>query len=59
MVEISFEVHEIGAGEVEEEIGGFGVEFPERVSCAPEGVLFVNPFAFFLVLLYGIGLDGE
>lgn len=51
MVEISFEVHEVGAREVEEEIGGFGVELPERVSRAPERVLFVHPFAFFLVLL--------
>lgn len=51
MVEVAFEDDEVGFGEVEEEVGGFFVQGPEGVAGAPEGVLFVHPFAFFFVLL--------
>ena len=42
MVEVSFEVDQVGFREVEEEIGSFGVEVPVAESGAPEGVLFVD-----------------
>lgn len=53
MVEITLEVHEIRAGEVKEEIRGLRRQFPEGVTGAPERVLLVDPFPFFLVLLRG------
>lgn len=42
VVEVSLEEHQVGFREVEEEIGGFGVEVPVAEPGTPEGVLFVN-----------------
>ena len=42
MVEVSLVVNQVGFREVEEEIGGFGVEVPVAEPGAPEGVLFVD-----------------
>ena len=42
VVEVSLEEDQVGFREVEEEIGGFGVEVPVAEPGTPEGVLFVN-----------------
>ena len=42
MVEVSLEVDQVGLGEVQEEIGSFGVEVPVAESGTPERVLFVD-----------------
>jgi hypothetical protein len=51
VIEVAFEDDEVGLGEVKEEIGSFGVKFPESVSCAPERMLFVDPYSVFFVFL--------
>ena len=51
VVEVALEDDEIGAREVEEQIGSLVVELPEGVTRAPEGVLLVHPLALLLVLL--------
>lgn len=60
MVQVTLEIDEIGAREVEEEIGSFRMKVPEGVSSAPERMLFVYPFALFFVLLKinnGVNMD--
>lgn len=51
MVEISLEDDKVRGGEVEEEIGGLGLDVPEGVAGDPERVLLVDPLALGLVLL--------
>jgi hypothetical protein len=51
VIEVAFEDDEVRLGEVKEEIGSFGVEFPESISCAPERMLFVDPYSVFFVFL--------
>ena len=51
MVEVTLEDDKVGTRKVEEEIGSFIVELPEREASAPEGVLLIHPLLLLLVLL--------
>jgi hypothetical protein len=51
VIKISLENNQIRTREVKEQIGSLGVEIPEGVTSAPERMLLIDPFAFFLVLL--------
>ena len=51
MVQVALEDDEVRAREVEEQIGRFIVELPEREAGAPERMLLVHPLARLLVLL--------
>lgn len=52
VVQITLEDDEVRAREVEEQIRSFVVQLPEREAGAPERMLFVDPLALLLVLLY-------
>ena len=51
MVQIALEEHEIRARKVQEQIWCLAMQIPIGVSSAPERMLLVHPFPFFLVLL--------
>ena len=46
---------------MQEKVRRFAMQLPERVASAPEWMLFIDPFAFFLVLLvenWSVCIDG-
>ena len=52
MVQIALENNEVRLAEVEEQIWGLGLEVPEGIPGAPEGMLLISPDTLPLVLLH-------
>jgi hypothetical protein len=57
MIQVAFEDHQIRTRQVQEEVGSLRVKVPERMTRAPKGVLFIEPFTFAFVLLDGHDLS--